>query len=68
MLLAEGLSDPALKKFYLELARSENGHQALFVRLACAVGEEATVLARLEALLEAEGDLVRSLPLRAAVH
>lgn len=68
VLLTEGLTDPALKKLYAELARSEDGHQKLFVRLAKAVEPEAVVDARLDALLTAEAALVERLPLRAAVH
>jgi tRNA-(ms[2]io[6]A)-hydroxylase len=67
-LLASGLSDAKLKKFYAELAKSEDGHQRLFVRLAKAIEPEAQVLARLEQLLSGEAALVRALPLRAAVH
>lgn len=68
VLLAEGLSDGGLKRFYAELAKSEDGHTTLFVRLALAIAPEATVKARLEALLDAEADIIRTLPLRAAVH
>lgn len=67
-LLAQGLSDPALKKFYEELATSEDGHQRLFLRLAAEVAPEAVVLARLDALLAGEAELIRTLPIRAAVH
>lgn len=67
-LLAQGLEDPALRRFYAELARSEDGHQRLFVQLAEGVEAEDVVHARLEALLEDEAALVRRLPLRAAVH
>jgi tRNA-(ms[2]io[6]A)-hydroxylase len=67
-LLAQGLEDPALRRFYAELARSEDGHQRLFVRLAEAVAPPAEVGARLEVLLAAEAEVVARLPLRAAVH
>ena len=67
-LLAGGLTDPALKKLYAELAKSEDGHQKLFVRLAKAVEAEDVVDARLEVLLTGEAELVERLPLRAAVH
>jgi tRNA 2-(methylsulfanyl)-N6-isopentenyladenosine37 hydroxylase len=67
-LLATGLTDPALKKLYAELAKSEDGHQKLFVRLAKGVEPEAVVDARLEVLLTAEAELVERLPLRAAIH
>jgi tRNA-(ms[2]io[6]A)-hydroxylase len=67
-LLAEGLADPALKRFYAELAQSEDGHHTLFLRLAEAVAPADEVHGRLDALLEAEGALVARLPIRAAVH
>lgn len=67
-LLAEGLEEAALKKFYTELAKSEDGHQKLFLRLARAVADEVEVNERLTLFLDAEAKLVESLPLRAAVH
>ncbi|HVP62366.1 MAG TPA: tRNA-(ms[2]io[6]A)-hydroxylase [Myxococcaceae bacterium] len=66
-LLAEGLPDADLRRFYAELARSEDGHQRLFLRLALRVHGEA-VAARLEQLVAREADLVRRLPIRAAIH
>lgn len=68
LLLAEGLEDASLKRLYSELAKSEDGHQKLFVRLAKAVEAEDVVERRLEELLLAEAELVARLPLRAAVH
>lgn len=67
-MLAEGLSDEVLRRFYGELAQSEDGHQRLFVRLAQEVAPEAQVLRRLDELLSEEASLVQRLPLRAAVH
>jgi tRNA-(ms[2]io[6]A)-hydroxylase len=67
-LLAEFLEDAGLKRFYAELAQSEDGHQRLFERLAEAVAPVEVVQARLEALLVAEAALVARLPVRAAVH
>lgn len=67
-LLADGLTDPPLKKFYRELAVSEDGHQELFVRLAHQVSGAAAADARLHELLVAEGQLIERLPIRAAVH
>jgi tRNA 2-(methylsulfanyl)-N6-isopentenyladenosine37 hydroxylase len=67
-LLAEGLADPKLRRLYAELARSEDGHQKLFVRLAKNVEEAAVVDARLDALLDAEAALLAQLPVRAAIH
>jgi tRNA-(ms[2]io[6]A)-hydroxylase len=67
-LLAGGLEDAKLRRLYQELARSEDGHQKLFVRLALRVEDRSVVAPRLEALLEAEGALVARLPVRAAIH
>lgn len=66
-LLAAGLPDAELRRFYGELARSEDGHQRLFLRLAQRT-HGAAAGARLEVLLEAEATLVRRLPIRAAIH
>jgi tRNA 2-(methylsulfanyl)-N6-isopentenyladenosine37 hydroxylase len=66
-LLAHGLEEPELRRFYAELARSEDGHQRLFLRLAERSSPGAAG-PRLETLLEAEAELVRSLPLRPAIH
>lgn len=66
-LLAAGLTDPTLQRFYAELARSEDGHQTLFLRLAARVQQEA-VTPRLQELLHAEEALVLRLPVRAAIH
>jgi tRNA-(ms[2]io[6]A)-hydroxylase len=66
-LLASGLADPELRRFYAELARSEDGHQRLFLRLAVRThGDAARV--RLDHLLDAEAELLRRLPVRAAIH
>jgi len=68
-LLAEGLEDPALRRFYGELAQSEDGHQSLFYRLAVtAGGAEAAVHERLESLLAREAEVIASVGLRAAIH
>jgi tRNA-(ms[2]io[6]A)-hydroxylase len=67
-LLAEGLSDVALKRFYAELATSEDGHTKLFLRLAREVAADDVVQARLDVLLDGEAALISSLPVRAAVH
>jgi tRNA 2-(methylsulfanyl)-N6-isopentenyladenosine37 hydroxylase len=68
VLLAEGLEDPELKRFYAELAQSEDGHQRLFERLAEVVATPEVAHARLEVLLAQEAALLARLPLRAAVH
>lgn len=68
-LLAEGLEDERLRRFYRELAQSEDGHQSLFHRLAVnAHGDAAEVEARLAFLLEREAEIVSGLGIRAAIH
>lgn len=67
-LLAEGLTDLRLKRFYEELAQSEDGHQSLFFRLAVNAHGEDAARARLEPLLDAEAEIVRGLGIRAAIH
>lgn len=66
-LLAGALPDADLRRFYAELARSEDGHQKLFLRLAARVHGPET-WPRLERLLDAEAELIRRLPVRAAIH
>lgn len=67
-LLAGALEDAKLKRLYEELAHSEDGHQKLFVRLALRVEAAEVVEPRLTELLQAEGALVKRLPVRAAIH
>lgn len=67
-LLAEGLTDPSLQRFYAELAQSEDGHQSLFYRLAMQAEDEVTVDARLQELLAQEAHIVAELGIRAAIH
>jgi tRNA 2-(methylsulfanyl)-N6-isopentenyladenosine37 hydroxylase len=67
-LLHAGLEDASLKKFYGELATSEDGHQRLFLRLALEVAPQEVVEKRLTELLTAEAELIRTLPIRAAIH
>lgn len=67
-MLADGLTDPALKKLYGELAKSEDGHAALFIKLAMKLAPPRKVEARLDELLAGEAAVIKRLPLRAAVH
>ncbi len=69
-LLAEGLEDPMLRRFYGELAQSEDGHQSLFYRLAvtAAGGDEASLRARLDELLIHEAEVLKQVGLRPAIH
>lgn len=67
-LLAEGLTDASLKRFYTELATSEDGHQRLFLRLALEIASREVVETRLAELLEGEAALIAVLPIRPAIH
>ena len=65
-LLARGLTDPELAAFYARLALAEAGHGALFLRLARRV--DAAAAARLPEWLDLEAEIIRTLPIRAAIH
>lgn len=67
-LLASGLPPGPLHDLYDRLARSEAGHATLFVRLAERVESAQVVEARLDVLLEHEAELIRTLPVRPAIH
>ena len=67
-LVAKALGEGPLKDFYLDLARTEAKHHGIFLRLAKLYFEEEAVNGRLEELLEKEAEIIRKLPLRAAVH
>jgi len=67
LLLADALPDPRLRELYARLARSEAGHERLFVDLAVAeAGDGAR--ARLDALARAEAEIVAGLPLLPRIH
>ncbi len=67
-LLAEGLPPGPLQRFYRELAQSEDGHQELFYRLAEQAHGAAQATARLDALLDAEAQLVAALGVHPRIH
>ncbi len=67
LLLAGALPDPRLRELYARFARSEGGHERLFVDLAVAEGGEAA-RARLEVLAGEEARIVAALPLRPRIH
>lgn len=67
-MVAEAITDPKLAEIYLDLARAESRHHGLFFRLARIYFPESVVRKRADELLSAEADIVRSLPLRPAVH
>ncbi|MGE0708543.1 MAG: tRNA-(ms[2]io[6]A)-hydroxylase [Planctomycetota bacterium] len=67
-LLAGGLEDEELRRFYASLAQAEAGHARLFVLLAEEYDDPAAVDLRLRELCAAEAELLASLPLRARIH
>ncbi len=64
-LLARHLPDADLRRFYARLAAAEKGHGELFLRLA---SRREGFEDRLRVMLAAEAELVRTLPLRPAIH
>jgi tRNA-(ms[2]io[6]A)-hydroxylase len=67
-LVAEALPAGALQRFYRTITQSEEAHQGLFIQLAELYFDPAETRSRLQELLEAEAEIVRELPLRAALH
>jgi tRNA-(ms[2]io[6]A)-hydroxylase len=67
-LVAGALEQGPLQQFYQSIARSEQRHHELFLRLAHLYNDPATVEERWDELLTIEAEIVRALPLRAALH
>lgn len=67
-LITAALPEGDMKRFYDSITRSEEAHQGLFLQLAEHYFKTADVHLRLQQLLDAEADIVRQLPLRAALH
>ncbi len=67
-LIADALPQGPLKQFYKGITLSENRHWQLFVDLAITHCEPGLVGPRLIELTVAEGELIASVPLRAALH
>jgi tRNA-(ms[2]io[6]A)-hydroxylase len=67
-LVAAALPAGGLKKFYQSIARSEERHYELFLRLAGLYLEQETIAARWDELLDIEAALVAGLPIQAALH
>ena len=60
--------EPSLAPIYMDLARAESRHHALFFRLARQLFPEAEVYARAAELLDFEAELVGKIPLHPRVH
>lgn len=67
-LVSEVLQDQELKKFYRELWASEAKHGHIFVKMALNYFDEKDVYDRLKELNEQEGEILNSLPIKAALH
>ena len=67
-LVAEALEDSSLKKFYQSIARSEERHYELFLDLARKYIAPAVVDQRWNELLDIEAQIVKDLPIQAALH
>lgn len=67
-MIADNLEDEALKSFYKTLWASEAKHGNVFVKLALHYFDEKTVYKRLHEMMDFEGEVIRNLPIRAALH
>lgn len=67
-MVEEALTEPEIKRFYKILWASEAKHGNIFVEMALEYFPSEVVYARLEELLEAESEIVKNLPLKAALH
>jgi len=67
-LVYEALEPGDTKKFYHNLWASEAKHGNLFVKMALVYFPEEAVYKRLEELNDGEGEIVKTLPIRAALH
>ena len=65
---SEVLPEPELRDFYRELFVCEARHHGLFLDHARRLFGRERADARFDALLDAEAEVVRSLPIRAALH
>ncbi|WP_209328842.1 tRNA-(ms[2]io[6]A)-hydroxylase [Lunatimonas salinarum] len=67
-LVSEAQADEELKRFYKMLWTSEAKHGNIFVELALGYFDEKTVYGRLHEMMEFEGEVIKNLPIRAALH
>lgn len=67
-LLANALPDGSLRDFYTDLVRSESQHHIIGTQLLKDLFPKEQWASRYEELLEAEGEIVRQLPFRPALH
>lgn len=67
-MVSEAQEDEELKRFYKMLWTSEAKHGNIFVELALEYFDEKTVYDRLHEMMEFEGEVIKNLPIRAALH
>ena len=67
-LIAEGLPEGPLKKFYVGITLSESRHENLFIDLARNYFANTDIEARLDTLLDYEAEICAALPIKAALH
>ena len=67
-MIADALPGGKLKNFYKAISDSEARHYLLFLRLAEQYFSPEQIQPRLDELLDIEADIIRSLPLKAALH
>jgi tRNA 2-(methylsulfanyl)-N6-isopentenyladenosine37 hydroxylase len=67
-LVAQHCADEKVKSFYDAIAKSEEKHYELFIDLANQYFDPSDVEKRANELLIVEADIVKALPLRAALH
>lgn len=67
-LVYENINEADLKSFYRKLWASEARHGEVFVRMCLNFFDEKSVYKRLGEMLEFEGQILESLPIKAALH
>ena len=67
-LVAKHLKNHQLRNFYKNLTEAEERHHELFIDVARYYFDEEAISSRLNTLIDHEAQIVRQLPIRAAVH
>ena len=67
-LVYENINEVDLKSFYRKLWASEARHGEVFVRMCLNFFDEKSVYKRLGEMIEFEGQILESLPIKAALH
>jgi tRNA-(ms[2]io[6]A)-hydroxylase len=67
-LLSKEIGDPELSKFYYDLMVSEAGHYTTFITFARKYGKDINVDKRWKALVDFEGNLIKSYGTHESIH